>query len=112
MPFDSCINKQEDSTNSASLNGTLLTTRKIQFERDRDRKTDVLYFNNSKKCFMQPDQQNPLGCFDGVDLSGRLSEKISFRNMTYQRTVTVQLLRRITLQQTNKISAGENPISK
>lgn len=69
---------------------------------NRDRKTDVLCFNNSDKCFMQPDQQSPMGCFYSVNLSRRLSEKISCRNITYQCTLTVQLPRRIILGQTNK----------
>lgn len=99
--FNSCINKHKDST---SPHGAHSTTRKINLDGNRDRKTDVLYFNNSKKCFMQPDQQSPMGCFYSVDLSRRLSEKISFRNITYQCTVTAQLLRRIILHQTNKIS--------
>lgn len=61
---------------------------------------------------MRPDQQSLVGCFYSVDLSGRLSEKMSFRNITAQRAAAAQPPSRITLRRANNISTGENPISK
>lgn len=99
--FHSCVKEQNKSTVSAPL-GTQHTPENQDKDGDRDSKTDVLCFNNSEKCFMQPDQQSPVGCFYSVDLSRRLSEKISCRNITYQCTLAAQLPRRIILGQTNK----------
>lgn len=112
---------QNQSSTGCTLTPVLMSRRRAPFQHlsahstlpenqdkdgNRDRKTDVLCFNNSKKCFMQPDQQSPVGCFYSVDLSRRLSEKISCRNITYQCTLAALLPRRIILGQTNKRRAS------
>lgn len=52
--LDSCINKHKDSANSVRLNGIHLATRKINVDRNGDRKTDVLYLSAQRNASCDP----------------------------------------------------------